>query len=274
MFGVPGLVYAVANQKGGVGKTTTAVNLAACLAEAGERALVIDLDPQANATSGLGESANGTSGKEPGEPGLDPTKALASGGTSYDLLDGAPLEQLAKPTRFRNLWLVPSEPDLAGAAVELARREDGERFLAETLAGAGDGYGFVFLDCPPSLGPLTVNALAAADRVLVPVQAEYYALEGLSQLLRSVDIIKARLNPRLGIAGVLLTMVDGRTRLAADVDAELRRHLGELVFKTTVPRSVRLAEAPSHGLPAIAYDRTSAGAEAYWKVAMELVERS
>ena len=254
MFQVSGRVYAVANQKGGVGKTTTAVNLAACLAEAGERALVVDLDPQANATSGLGERANGTS--------------------SYDLLDGAPLEELAKPTRFQNLWLVPSKPDLAGAAVELARREDGEKFLAESLAGAGDGYAFVFLDCPPSLGPLTVNALAAADRVLVPVQAEYYALEGLSQLLRSVDIIKARLNPRLGIAGVLLTMVDGRTRLSAEVDAEVRRHLGELVFKTTVPRSVRLAEAPSHGLPAIAYDRPSAGAEAYWKVAMELVERS
>ena len=254
MFQVAGRVYAVANQKGGVGKTTTAVNLAACLAEAGERALVIDLDPQANATSGLGERANGTS--------------------SYDLLDGAPLEELAKPTRFANLSLVPSKPELAGAAVELARRDDGERFLADSLAGAAEGYGFVFLDCPPSLGPLTVNALAAADRVLVPVQAEYYALEGLSQLLRSVDIIKARLNPRLGIAGVLLTMVDARTRLSADVDAELRRHLGELVFKTTVPRSVRLAEAPSHGLPAIAYDRTSAGAEAYWKVAMELVERS
>jgi len=251
---VPGKVYAVANQKGGVGKTTTAVNLAACLAEAGERSLVVDLDPQANATSGLGERANGTS--------------------SYDLLDGAPLEELARPTRFENLWLVPSKPDLAGAVVELARRQDGERFLAESLAGAGDGYSFVFLDCPPSLGPLTVNALAAADRVLVPVQAEYYALEGLSQLLRSVDIIKARLNPRLSVAGVLLTMVDSRTRLSADVGEELRRHLGELVFKTFVPRSVRLAEAPSHGLPAIAYDRRSAGAEAYWKVAMELVERA
>jgi chromosome partitioning protein len=169
---------------------------------------------------------------------------------------------------------VPSKPDLAGAAVELARRDDGERFLAESLGGSANGYSFVFLDCPPSLGPLTVNALAAADRVLVPVQAEYYALEGLSQLLRSVDIIKARLNPRLAVVGVLLTMVDGRTRLAAEVDHELRRHLGELVFETSVPRSVRLAEAPSHGLPAIAYDRRSAGAEAYWKVAMELVERS
>jgi chromosome partitioning protein len=251
---VPGKVYALANQKGGVGKTTTAVNLAACLAEAGERALVVDLDPQANATSGLGMQANGSS--------------------SYDLLDGAPLEELAKPTRFRNLYLVPSKPDLAGAVVELARRADGERYLADSLARAGDDYRFVFLDCPPSLGPLTVNALAAADRVLVPVQAEYYALEGLSQLLRSVDLVRARLNPRLSIAGVLVTMVDARTRLAADVEAELRRHLGDLVFRTVVPRSIRLAEAPSHGLPAIAYDRRSAGAEAYWNVAMELVERA
>ena len=246
-------IFAIANQKGGVGKTTTAINLAACLAEAGERSLVVDLDPQANATSGLGEHANGTS--------------------SYDLLDGAPLAELAKPTRFRNLWLVPSQPELAGAVVELARRDDGDRYLAESLAGAND-FSFVFLDCPPSLGPLTVNALAAADRVLVPVQAEYYALEGLSQLMRSIEMIRARLNPRLTVAGVLVTMMDGRTRLSADVDAELRRHLGALVFETTVPRSVRLAEAPSHGLPAIAYDRRSAGSEAYWKVAMELVERN
>jgi len=247
-------VYALANQKGGVGKTTTAINLAACLAEAGERALVIDLDPQANATSGLGMRANGTS--------------------SYDLLDGAPLADLAKHTAFANLDLVPSKPDLAGAVIELAAREDGERYLAQALASGTSQYDFVFVDCPPALGPLTVNALAAADRVLVPVQAEYYALEGLTQLMQSIDLIRRRLNPGLGIGGVLLTMVDSLTRLAQDVEAEVRKHFGPLVFRTSVPRSVRLAEAPSHGLPAIAYDRRSAGADAYWKVAMELVERS
>ncbi len=247
-------IYAVANQKGGVGKTTTAVNLAACLAEAGESALVVDLDPQANATSGLGERANGTS--------------------SYDLLDGAPLRELAKPTRFANLSVVPAKPELAGAVIELARRDDGEGYLRQALASGADAYAYVFLDCPPSLGPLTVNALAAADRVLVPVQAEYYALEGLAEIMRSIELVKTRLNPHLAVAGLLLTMVDSRTRLAADVEAEVRRHFGALVFDTTVPRSVRLAEAPSHGLPAIAYDPRSPGADAYWKVAMELVERA
>jgi chromosome partitioning protein len=244
----------VANQKGGVGKTTTAVNVSACLAEAGERVLLIDLDPQANATSGLGMRANGVS--------------------THDLLDGAPLSTLAKPTAFPNLDMVMAKTDLAAAAVELSTRDGGERYLAEALAGNLDPYSFVFLDCPPSFGPLTVNALAAASRALVPVQAEYYALEGLSQLLGTINLVKARLNPELAVAGVLLTMADGRTRLAAEVEEELRRHFGELVFMTTVPRSIRLAEAPSHGLPAIAYDRRSAGAQAYWKVAMELVERS
>jgi chromosome partitioning protein len=249
-----GRVYALANQKGGVGKTTTAINLAACLAEAGERALVVDLDPQANATSGLGERANGTS--------------------SYDLLDGAPLAELARPTRFANLELIPSKRELAGAVVELARRDDGDRYLANALASGTDAYSYVFLDCPPSLGPLTVNALAAADRVLVPVQAEYFALEGLSEILRSIDLVRTRLNPRLELGGVLLTMVDRRTRLAADVVAEVRRHLGEQVFRTAVPRAVRVAEAPSHGLPLTVYDRHSSAADAYWKVAMELVDRA
>ena len=247
-------IYALANQKGGVGKTTTAVNLAACLAEAGQRTLLIDLDPQANATSGLGERANGTS--------------------SYDLLDGATAAELASTTRFENLELIPARPDLAGVAAELSNRGASERYLAEALRGATDHYKFVFLDCPPSLGPLTVNALAAADRVLVPVQAEYYALEGVAQILGSIEAVRARLNPKLTIAGLLLTMVDGRTRLAADVGSELERHFGPLLFKTRVPRSVRIAEAPSYGLPVIAYDRRSAGADAYWKAAMELVERN
>jgi chromosome partitioning protein len=250
---MPGRIFALANQKGGVGKTTTAVNLAACLAEAGEPTLVIDLDPQANATSGLGERANGRS--------------------SYELLDGASLREIAHPTRFTNLDLVPARPDLAGAAVELARHNGGDTFLAGALGPARDAYSFVFIDCPPSLGPLTVNALAATDRLLVPVQCEYYALEGLTQLLHSVERIRARLNPRLAIAGMLLTMADARTRISADVAAEVRRHFGDLVFGTVIPRSVRLAEAPSHGLPITVYDPHSAGADAYYRVASELVDR-
>jgi chromosome partitioning protein len=250
---VPGSILALANQKGGVGKTTSAVNIAACLAEAGEQTLVIDLDPQANATSGLGEHANGVS--------------------SYDLLDGAPLDELVHPTRFPNLFLVPAKPALAGAAVELSHYRGGESFLGDGLARARDLYSFVFIDCPPSLGPLTVNGLAAADRVLVPVQCEYYALEGLAQLLQSIELVRNRLNPRLAVAGMLLTMADSRTRLAGDVAAEVRRHFGELVFDAVVPRNVRLAEAPSHGLPITAYDRRSAGADAYYRVAHELVGR-
>jgi chromosome partitioning protein len=250
---VPGTLYALANQKGGVGKTTTAINLAACLAEAGARSLLVDLDPQANATSGLGERAEEVS--------------------TYDLLDGAPLSDVIRHTAYANLDLVPSRPDLAGAVVELAQRGDGESYLRQSLQGAREEYEFVFLDCPPSLGPLTVNALAAADQVLVPVQAEYYALEGLSQLVKSVELVRARLNPRLQVGGVLLTMVDGRTKLSAEVEDEVRKHFGDRVFRTTIPRSVRLAEAPSHGLPVIAYDRRSAGAAAYWRATNELVER-
>ncbi|HEU5213819.1 MAG TPA: ParA family protein [Gaiellaceae bacterium] len=248
-----GTIYALANQKGGVGKTTTAVNLAACLAEAGERVLVVDLDPQANASSGLG---------------LAPFNL-----STADLLDGASLDAAVQHTRFANLDAVPASPDLAGSAADLGRRDASERYLADALAPARERYGFIFVDCPPSLGPLTVNALAAADRVLVPVQAEYYAMEGLAQLLQTISVLRARLNPGLAVAGVVLTMVDGRTRLSADVATELDRHLGDLLFRARVPRSVRLAEAPSHGLPVIHYDRRSTGAAAYWDVANELIER-
>ncbi|MFN2472084.1 MAG: ParA family protein [Gaiellaceae bacterium] len=248
-----GTIYALANQKGGVGKTTTAVNVAACLAEAGEHVLIVDLDPQANATSGLG---------------FRDARA-----TSADLLDGASLDTVVQATRFEHLDVVPASPELAGAAAELGRRNAGERYLADALAPARARYAFTFVDCPPSLGPLTVNALAAADRVLVPVQAEYYAMEGLAQLLQTITVLRDRLNPTLAIAGVVLTMMDGRTRLAADVASELDRHLGDLLFRARVPRSVRLAEAPSHGLPVIHFDRRSAGAEAYWQVAAELAER-
>jgi chromosome partitioning protein len=250
---VPGRILALANQKGGVGKTTTAVNLAACLAEAGERVLVVDLDPQANATSGLGARANGT--------------------FTGDLLDGVDVRSVAKPTSFANLDLVPSKGALAGFATELGAYEDGETFLARALAPAREEYDWVLVDCPPSLGPLTVSALAAADQVVVPIQCEYYALEGLAQLLDSIERLRARLNPKLSVAGMVLTMADGRTRLSADVAREVRRHFGDLVFEAVVPRNVRLAEAPSHGLPITAYDPRSAGADAYYKVASELVDR-
>ena len=245
----------MANQKGGVGKTTTAVNLSACLAEAGERVLLIDLDPQANATSGLGMRANGAS--------------------THDLLDGVPLANAREADLGRRIstssWRRATSPPRPSSS----RAATAASAISRTRSRArSTPYSYVLLDCPPSFGPLTVNALAAADRAIVPVQAEYYALEGLSQLLGTINLVKAQLNPQLAVAGILLTMADGRTRLAAEVEAELRRHFGSLVFTTTIPRSVRLAEAPSHGVPAIAYDRRSAGAEAYWKVAMELVERS
>ena len=251
-------ITAIANQKGGVGKTTTAVNLGAALAEQGQRILLIDLDPQGNATSSLGMQD-------------------LEGETLYEpLLGQTAIAEKILPTRLEQLFLVPADLDLAGAEVEIARMPDHLLRLARTLQPlrADSAFDFVLLDCPPSLGILMSNALAAADRVLIPVQAEYYALEGLSQLVHSINLVKARLNPRLAVGGVLLTMVDGRTRLSADVEAEVRKHFGGLVFTTTVPRSVRLAEAPSHGLPAIAYDRRSRGADAYWKVAMELVERA
>ncbi len=248
-------IYAVANQKGGVGKTTTAVNLAACLAEAGARVLLLDLDPQANASSGLGE--------RPAEP---PT-------VTEVILDGVPPEEAVRATAIPNLDLLPSSRDLAGAAVELPGRDGRERILAEATAGLRSRYAYIFIDCPPSLDLLTVNALAAAERLIVPVQCEYYALEGLSRLMETVAGVRESINPGLEVSGMLLTMHDARTRVSGDVVGEVRRHFPELAFETVIPRNVRLAEAPSYGEPVIRYDPHCAGADAYFEAAKEVAAR-
>jgi len=252
---VMGTVYAVTNQKGGVGKTTTAVNLAACVAEAGYDSLLVDIDPQANATVGLG---------------LRKDSPL----TVYDALTGAAsLEEVIVPTAIEHLFVAPSGPDLAGATVELPRISGSETRLREALAPIRDRYAFTLIDCPPSLGPLTVNALVAADRVIVPVQAEYYALEGLAGMLDTLSLIQRELNPRLTVAGMLLTMYDARTRLAQDVEQEVRRHFPELMFETVIPRNIRIGEAPSYGKPVIHHDPHCAGAEAYFELAKEVAAR-
>ena len=248
-----GTVYAIANQKGGVGKTTTAVNVAACIAEAGFPTLLVDIDPQANATLGLGASRDC-------EPNV------------YDALAGrARLDDALRDTSIEALKLVPAHPHLAGANVELPREPGSETRLREALAPVRGRFEYVLLDCPPSLGPLTVNALVAADRVIVPVQTEYFALEGLAGLLDTLALIQRELNPRLTIAGMLLTMHDGRTRLARDVERELREHFPALVFDTVIPRNVRVGEAPSYGLPVTHHDPHCAGADAYFELAKEVV---
>jgi chromosome partitioning protein len=250
-----GTIYAVANQKGGVGKTTTAVNLAACVAEAGYGALIVDIDPQCNATVGLGLAKD-----------LEPTV--------YDVLAGtATARDAIRPSDVERLDVLPSTSDLAGANVELPILDGWEVRLRDALAPLRDEYAFTLLDCPPSLGPLTVDALAAADRLIVPVQTEYYALEGVADLLETVGMIQRELNPRLTIAGMLLTMHDGRTRLSRDVERDLREHFPKLVFDTVIPRNVRISEAPSFGRPVIHHDPHSAGAGAYFDLAKEVAAR-
>ena len=252
-----GHVIACANQKGGVGKTTTVVNLATYLALEGRRVLVVDLDPQGNATSGLG---------------FDRAAAIAS--IYPALVDGSPTAALIHPTQVELLWIIPSGRDLVGAEVELVGLAQRERKLQHALAELRPQFDFILLDCPPAVGLLTVNALTAADGVLVPIQCEYYALEGLSQLLSTIDLVRDNLNPRLALTGILLTMYDARTTLSADVAAEVRRHLDGQVFRTVVPRSVRLAEAPSYGRPIARYSPESRGAQAYRDLATEILDRS
>jgi chromosome partitioning protein len=251
-----GRTIACANQKGGVGKTTTVVNLASLLAISGDRVLLIDLDPQGNATSGLG---------------IDRAAIERS---MYDgLLDGVDLAELVVQGTSPGVDVIPSAIALAGAEVELAGSTGRERRLRDALAGFADRYDVIFIDCPPSLGLLTVNALTAADAVLIPLQSEYYALEGLTQLLATIDLVRDHLNPRLAIDGVILTMADKRTNLSSQVETEARRHLDDAVYRTIIPRSVRLSEAPSHGLSIASYAPDSKGGRAYAALAEEFRDR-
>jgi chromosome partitioning protein len=250
-----GETIACANQKGGVGKTTTVVNLASYLALAGDRVLVIDLDPQGNATSAFG---------------VDRSRDRSV----YDaVIDDVQLRDLSIPTQVEGLSLVPSSIALAGAEVELTPLEQRERRLSGLIDPIRRDFDYILIDCPPSLGLLTINALTAADTTLIPIQCEYFALEGLGQLLATIRLVTDHLNPRLAVKGAVLTMHDGRTRLSSDVGEEVRRHLGERVYDTVIPRSVRLSEAPSHGLPIHLYAPTSRGAEAYGELAEELRAR-
>ncbi|HSL17779.1 MAG TPA: ParA family protein [Methylomirabilota bacterium] len=249
-------VVAVVNQKGGVGKTTTAINLGATLAAYERRTLLVDLDPQGNCTTGLGQDV------------------AADAATTYDVLTGrVAIAEAVRDTEFPHLAVVPATPDLAGAEVELVGMVGREFRLREAMAGLA-GFRYVLVDCPPSLGLLTVNALAAADALLVPIQCEYYAMEGVSKLLRTLDEVRRFLNPELAIDGVVLTMYDDRTNLAQQVAEEVRSVFGELVFQTVVPRNVRLAEAPSFGRPIHAYDLRSKGAQAYLQLGREYLERT
>ena len=247
-------IIAVANQKGGVGKTTTTVNLGACLAYSGKKVLLVDIDAQGNATSGLGVRK------------VDVEKDI------YDILvNETPIEEVVLPSSRENLWVVPATIQLAGAEIELTNQMARETRLKQALAKISDEYDYVLIDCPPSLGHLTINAFTASDTILIPVQCEYYALEGLSQLLNTVRLVQKHFNPDLKIEGVLLTMLDARTNLGYEVVDEVKKYFRETVYKTIIPRNIRLSEAPSHGLSIIDYDPRSRGAEVYMELAKEVL---
>ncbi|CCY76520.1 ParA family protein [Eshraghiella crossota] len=251
-----GRIIAVANQKGGVGKTTTTINLSACLAEQGQKVLVIDVDPQGNTTSGLGIDKNNTEN------------------TVYELMLGeASIDDCIYKSVMDDLDVIPSNVNLAGAEIDLIDIDDREYILKKIVNSLKEKYDFILLDCPPSLSMLTVNAMTAANTVLVPIQCEYYALEGLSQLIRTINLVKQKLNPELEIEGVVFTMYDARTNLSLQVVENVKANLKQTVYKTIIPRNIRLAEAPSHGLPINLYDSKSAGAESYRLLAEEVIHR-
>lgn len=251
-----GRIIAVANQKGGVGKTTTTINLSACLAEQGQKVLVIDVDPQGNTTSGLGIDKNNTEN------------------TVYELMLGeASIDDCIYKSVMDDLDVIPSNVNLAGAEIDLIDIDDREYILKKIVNSLKEKYDFIILDCPPSLSMLTVNAMTAANTVLVPIQCEYYALEGLSQLIRTINLVKQKLNPELEIEGVVFTMYDARTNLSLQVVENVKANLKQTVYKTIIPRNIRLAEAPSHGLPINLYDPKSAGAESYRLLAEEVIHR-
>lgn len=251
-----GRIIAVANQKGGVGKTTTTINLSACLAEKGKKVLTIDIDPQGNTSSGLGVDKNSLEN------------------TVYQLVIGAsPIEDCIINNLFENLSILPSNVNLAGAEIELIGIEEREFILKKHIEKIRNNYDYIIIDCPPSLNTLTVNAMTTADTVLVPIQCEYYALEGLTQLIHTINLVKKRLNPNLEIEGVVFTMFDARTNLSLQVVENVKENLKQNIYKSIIPRNVRLAEAPSHGLPINIYDSRSAGAEGYRDLADEVIDR-